>query len=281
MRNLIINPFRSSQSTIIILLLLFSCGYFAAQNYQITYEVKFKPITESNSFIKENMILKTVRGNSIFYNANKAKIDSLVSINDLKSIYSVESSLLRLKVFKNRRKDHSIVGSNFNQFDYWYQEDKINYYNLSKLDKYKGYEASEAFAKFGKREWQLIFTNDIPIIDGPYVFSNLPGLVIKATSLDGDYSFELIEIKKLDDQPVLKESKENIKKEKLVKIIHDFLKDPAIHQIKFKNDIGDSFTYEFSGSKSSGAYNTTNEQIEKIVQKFSNYPDKEVPILTF
>ena len=55
---------------------------------------------------------------------------------------------------------------------------------------------------------------------------------------------------------------------------------PAAHHINFKNDLGDSFNYEFKGIKDKN-YEATNEYLQKIINQFNNYPDKDVPIITF
>lgn len=263
-----------------IIFLLGSFSIYFGQNYQIIYEVRFKPLKQSDSFAKEYMALKIINGQSIFYNLNKEKIDSLVKENNFKDVAFVTSSFLRFKIFKDLSKNHYIIGGNFNQFNYWYRENNIKYYNIKKFGKYNDYISYEAFANFGKREWKLLYTHDIPINDGPYVFSGLPGLVIKAESLDKDYCFELIEIKKLNEQSEITNNKENIRKEKLVKDINDFMNDPAAHHINFKNDLGDSFNYEFKGIKDKN-YEATNEYLQKIINQFNNYPDKDVPIITF
>ncbi|KYH05721.1 GLPGLI family protein [Chryseobacterium cucumeris] len=263
-----------------IIFLLGSFSIYFGQNYQIIYEVRFKPLKQSDSFAKEYMALKIINGQSIFYNLNKEKIDSLVKENNFKDVAFVTSSFLRFKIFKDLSKNHYIIGGNFNQFNYWYKENNIKYYNIKKFGKYNDYISYEAFANFGKREWKLLYTHDIPINDGPYVFSGLPGLVIKAESLDKDYCFELIEIKKLNEQSEITNNKENIRKEKLVKDINDFMNDPAAHHINFKNDLGDSFNYEFKGIKDKN-YEATNEYLQKIINQFNNYPDKDVPIITF
>ncbi len=268
------------EKVIFFLFIFFATNNLKAQNYQITYEVQFKPVKEKDSLVKEYMALKVIKNKSIFYSLNKEKIDSLVSKFDYKEVSAISNSFLRIKVFKNFSKDFCTIGGNFNQFNYWYSEKKVNYYNIKKYGKYKDYIVDEAFADFGKRNWHLLFTNEIPINDGPYIFSGLPGLVVKAESLDGDYNFELIEIKKLIDQGELMESKQNINKDKLIKNIKDFIKDPASHQINFKNDFGDSFKYEFSGAKDKNYY-STNEYLNKIFKQFDNYPDRDVPIITF
>ncbi len=234
---------------VIIIFLLGSFSIYFGQNYQIIYEVRFKPLKQSDSFAKEYMTLKIINGQSIFYNLNKEKIDSLVNENNFKDVASITSSFLRFKIFKDLSKNHYIIGGNFNQFNYWYRENNIKYYNIKKFGKYNDYITHEAFANFGKREWKLLYTHDIPINDGPYVFSGLPGLVIKAESLDKDYCFELIEIKKLNEQSEITNNKENIRKEKLIKDINDFMNDPAAHHINFKNDLGDSLIMSLRGLK--------------------------------
>lgn len=266
--------------TIMMVFLFWSSYSFVAQNYQITYEVKFKPAKESDSLIKEQMVLKIIKGKSVFYNFNKEKIDSLVQKNNFEATSTISSSLLRLKVFKDLTKNQNIIGGNFNQFNYWYKDQSPQFKGLKKYGIYKDYTTNEAFTDFGKRQWHVLYTPDIPINAGPYVFSGLPGLVLKAESSDGDYSFEVIEIRKINDETLLTENKENIKKDKLMKNISDFIKDPASHRINFRNDFGDSFTYEFGGARDA-SYTKTNEIIKKILQDFNNYPDKDIPIITF
>lgn len=278
MKNLII----SSLFKQIVLLLIFITPVinFEAQNYKIIYEVNFKPVKEKDLFVKEDMVLKVIQDKSIFYNSNKERIDSLVNKFDYEGASTIQNSFLRMKIFKNFSQDLYTIGGNFNQFNYWYGEKKVKYYDIKKYGRYKEYIVNEAFADFGKRKWHLLYTNEIPINDGPYIFSGLPGLVIKAESLDGEYNFELVEIKKLTDQSELVEVKQNISKSKLIKNIKDFIKDPASHQINFKNDLGDSYKYEFSGVKDIN-YKTTNEYLSRIIKQFDNYPDKDVPIITF
>ncbi|MDM1553839.1 MULTISPECIES: GLPGLI family protein [Chryseobacterium] len=268
------------KTAFIVLLLWISSGYFYAQNYQVIYEVKFKPSKENDAFIKENMILRIFKDQSTFYSLNKATIDSLVNQNNFKAASSTESPLLRLKVSKSLSKNSNTVGVTFNQFQYWYNETNLQYKGLKKHENYKGYSTQEAYTDFGQRKWHILYTTDIPINDGPYIFSGLPGLVLKAESEDGDYTFEMTAIKKIENVSVPELHKENIKKEKLSKNINDFIKDPASHRINFSNDFGDSFTYEFKGARDQN-YKETNKRIQELIQKFNNYPDKNLPILTF
>ena len=54
---------------------------------------------------------------------------------------------------------------------------------------------------FAGRKWYAWFTQEIPFQDGPYKFKGLPGLIIKVEDAKGDYSFDLMQTKKLAEFP--------------------------------------------------------------------------------
>ncbi len=62
-----------------------------------------------------------------------------------------------------------------------------------------GYIANQAFTSYGGREWIVWYAPDIPINDGPYKFSGLPGLILKASDLMEDYIFEAVTIERLKE----------------------------------------------------------------------------------
>lgn len=63
-----------------------------------------------------------------------------------------------------------------------------------------GLLAFKAECKYGGREWAAWFSPEIPISEGPYKFSGLPGLIIKLESSDGDYQFTLAGLTKQQNQ---------------------------------------------------------------------------------
>ena len=60
------------------------------------------------------------------------------------------------------------------------------------VEKQNGYSAQKAVAEFGGRVWTAWFTKEIPLSDGPYKFSGLPGLIVKLEDDKGDYKFDLM-----------------------------------------------------------------------------------------
>ncbi len=65
-----------------------------------------------------------------------------------------------------------------------------------------GYECRSAICNFRGREWTVFYSEDIPIMEGPWKLHGLPGLIMKATDRDGDYIFECIGINSKADRPI-------------------------------------------------------------------------------
>lgn len=65
-----------------------------------------------------------------------------------------------------------------------------------------GYECREAKCSFRGREWTAFYTEEIPIMEGPWKLHGLPGLIMQASDKDGHYRFECIGIKSKASRPI-------------------------------------------------------------------------------
>lgn len=59
-----------------------------------------------------------------------------------------------------------------------------------------GYDCQKAVTTFYGRKWQVWFTTEIPVREGPWKLHGLPGLILAAEDEDKDYCFQCIEIRK-------------------------------------------------------------------------------------
>lgn len=69
---------------------------------------------------------------------------------------------------------------------------KLNWQLREGTDTITGYVCQKAALRFRGRNYTAWFTPDIPINDGPWKFSGLPGLILKIQDADQLYSFTLI-----------------------------------------------------------------------------------------
>lgn len=83
---------------------------------------------------------------------------------------------------------------------YKYEETTPNFkWNITqeKLDTLD-YHCKMATCSYAGREYKAWFTEDIPVSFGPWKLCGLPGLIIKAETVDGDYHFVLKSIEKVE-----------------------------------------------------------------------------------
>ncbi len=67
----------------------------------------------------------------------------------------------------------------------------------------QGYRCTKATTRFEGRNYVAWFTPDIPIADGPYKFSGLPGLIVKISDTKGEHHFELDEFSRTKFEQVI------------------------------------------------------------------------------
>lgn len=73
------------------------------------------------------------------------------------------------------------------------------------------YKCQKATTKIDNRTWEVWFTIDIPISDGPWLLSGLPGLILEASDSENIFHFKAIELKKLPVNVELPKNKKCIK----------------------------------------------------------------------
>ena len=74
----------------------------------------------------------------------------------------------------------------------------------------KGIECQRATLNYEGRVYEAWFTDIIPIKNGPYKFSGLPGLIMKIQDTNKEYVFDLVSIKYYEGN-ILIPNKEGVK----------------------------------------------------------------------
>jgi len=164
------------------------------------------------------MVLEVGKLYSKFYSSAKAYADSLFALyaNEppqtafLKILPQITGlnnhSFCDYYVFKNYPSPGTSAFLAYNAFGGAYKvEEKLQFdwkidNNAKKM--ILGLNCQKATCHFAGRNYEAWFTTDIPVNDGPYKFSGLPGLIVKVQDSDNEHIFELQEIKKVNNKPM-------------------------------------------------------------------------------
>ena len=173
-----------------------------AQTNRFVYQVTSKPdITNKNDIKTENAYLDISAEKSIFYSENRIKRDSVMQANrqsgGARGFNREQMDGLRTNINysieKNKKDQKTFYKDRLGRDQYSYEEDRpLNWKILSETTKIGDYKVQKAETDFGGRKWTAWFTTDLPYQDGPYKFSGLPGLVVKAEDSTGEYSFDFM-----------------------------------------------------------------------------------------
>lgn len=182
-----------------------------AQTNRFVYQVTSKPDINNKTDIKtENAYLDISAEKSMFYSENRIKRDSVMQANrqsggargfNRDQMESLRTNI-NYSIEKDKKNQKTLYKDRLGRDQYSYEEDRpLNWKILSETTKIGEYKVQKAETEFGGRKWTAWFTTDLPYQDGPYKFSGLPGLVVKAEDADGDYSFDLMKNYKISDFP--------------------------------------------------------------------------------
>jgi len=214
--------------------LLFNITVFAQEQQsfnfdkQAIYKMTYQPDSTDKSSIKEEYMELLLNDSiSLFESTNKGIIDSLEfqkTMDENMLITSLPYSPFHYQILKqnNAIKTFDVLdeGSFKGPNNYYYTEDKKSFQWEIKEDTLtiNNLLCQKAELKFGNRKWIAWFAAEIPISDGPYKFSGLPGLIIKLNDADNFWNFELVRLEtisktitinfKQDKQPALTTKKE-------------------------------------------------------------------------
>lgn len=218
----------------------------ANYNIQILYELRFMPDTlERDNYDRRTTVLNLGSdGLSNYCEYSLFKTDSVKAahLEEGKIRLSMTNKAMR---YGGRVYDNSTIVKSWPEkedllhietigFDgrFMYTEKKPNFgwqVDFGQTKEVAGYTCHSAKGSYAGRDYEAWFTVEIPINDGPWKFQGLPGLILEVASLDEEYAYTCMAIRKAEGPLVvtgmdvaIKTSKENFMK---VKQRHD--KNPA------------------------------------------------------
>ena len=190
-----------------------------AQNKRFIYEYKFTPDPKNASNIEtEMMFLDTAKDGSKYYSYTVLNSDSLIKadterqmkVNDSAYVKpDLRKGIVRYSVTKTYPDYKVNLHKSIEMYAYKIPEDrKINWKISSEKEKIGEWNAQKAEADFAGRHWIAWFSTDIPIQDGPYKFSGLPGLILEMEDSTGTHIFKFagsrkfVEVEKIEKEDI-------------------------------------------------------------------------------
>ena len=181
----------------------------SAQNNRIVYEYKFRPdSTKTDSIKTEWMYLDITKKGSKYYSKTAFERDSIVYESIKKQLasgtgnisvnrqrggegvkYEVEKTYPEYKI--------TLVSAIGNDYYKVLEDRKVNWKIQPDKKQIGEFGAQKATVDFAGRSWVAWFTTDVPVQDGPYKFSGLPGLIVEISDETGSHKMELKGIKKI------------------------------------------------------------------------------------
>lgn len=194
----------------------------------ITYNYSF-PVKDEDTLrtFRDMDILQIGNRANRFYSAYSQRIDS-IAFNHLTTIAQKHLDALtpdwvpfRLRrtlydwipqgiyplyqdVYTYPSQEKRVVSSRFQYDEYRYSEktDPFEWTLLPGEETVLGYVCNKAETTFRGRKWIAWYTFDIPYSSGPWKFSGLPGLILKVTDSEENFTWEAAGIAKSENEPI-------------------------------------------------------------------------------
>jgi GLPGLI family protein len=198
------------QAYLIFLLILFTSICSAQKlkdkfeykvTYKLTYKIDSTNLEESKS---EYMILFAGDELSKFSSRAKTLANPIVRKGNTAHTSRAAITEFHYLILKNRAENKLYFTKTivYDQFYYDQEMDLFEWEILPDKKKIKDFEVQKAKTSFAGRDYIAWFTSEIPISDGPYKFSGLPGLILELQDTQQHYVFEFFGLEKL--RPKLK-----------------------------------------------------------------------------
>lgn len=193
---------------ILLLFILISEAQGQTYHYIIEYDYYHQTdSTDENSVYTERMLLFYNNQKSYFISKSKFQLDSVKNIygDDLENLQKIKS--FRNTIPRNNVKFEILKNLDGSSPSSYYETVFMNTYKNDYNNNFKydliegdtlmaGYHCKKARLTFSGRNYTLWYTTEIPISDGPYKFSGLPGLVLKVYDDEYHHHFKINKIEK-------------------------------------------------------------------------------------
>ena len=165
--------------------------------YQFSYQSNGNDTTSRNT---ELATLLLNDNTSVFLTLKKFQRDSAFNLSPLKTGIAYRFGKIdftQFQIWKNKEDiltqepiDGRALSINNEILQYKEAKSDIQWVLEDETKQIGQYNCQKATTSYGGRKWIAWFTSDIPLSDGPYKFSGLPGLILRVSDTQNQFMFE-------------------------------------------------------------------------------------------
>ncbi len=264
------------QRTVFFLLLISTNLY--SQNLRISYGYNFiQDSLHTDHISKEIVFLDISEKGSNFYSRSRYLNDSLAFHKNIKT--NPHQSKIDFSVKKSASQDvfvNTKIGNSLYSFQ---EKEKLNWVIFPEKKIIMDMEVQKATLDFGGRKWIAWFTSAIPIQDGPYIFRNLPGLILSIEDEKKQHSFSVIGIERREiPYEIEKPNYKLISKNEFNTRWKAYKKDPNFELKSLSARTNTKFAIEWNGEMISQneIYKREEERARKEILHNNNFIDLDL-----
>lgn len=196
---------------ILLLILINTFGFCYAQNLKefmrYNYEVTYLKRLDNQNPETATCILDVYPNRSFFADKNFIeKQYALSNINPDQDRFTQVSNInskyrpiaFNFLVYKTNSSTTLYNQISETKVQYLLDNHFINWVVSPEISDWNNFKVQKATATINGREWTVLFTKEIAINNGPYIFNTLPGFVVKAWDSQSQYIFEFLNSEKLN-----------------------------------------------------------------------------------
>lgn len=205
-------------------------NHYFGQSYRIDYQMNYKPDSSQSDFKTKNMVLLLKDNKSKFLSLNQYENDSLFTLKNKENKSFVKKSDYEFMTINDYSKRKIYKFTNLLRDVYRTTSDIPSFdWNITNETKKIGdYTCQKAVLNYSNRTWEAWFTTDIPVLSGPYIFGQLPGLILEIKDSKNHYIFSLTSIIRDEsfDIDLISTKFIDVSNNQLTKLKIDYYKDP-------------------------------------------------------
>lgn len=195
--------------------------------------MNFKSDSTQNKTSSDILALYIGNNKSVFQNEKKQKIDSLILNQTV--VHQLSKPLFKVNhtIYKNLNDKKLVLSETIDNILFGYEEPIEIRWNLEIEKKdILSYECYKATARFRGRKYIAWYTNAIPVSDGPYKFSGLPGLILELYDDKENFHYNLLQIINKPGQILYNDKINMVERRKLLDAKINLLKKISEKEIK-------------------------------------------------